>query len=163
MEATTIPTAALSVSPTTIHYDWPISRMLTRLSGADGTYDDLVLTDTKTYDVSYAADGSHTCNGTEPVGLPRPDWPTTDGGQVMAVIDGGTGLSPYGTTQLIALPSDQGRTFWIWYTTPDDRAVLFTEVPQLCDVGLVLIDYTEYEPNAKIDPSIFAVPADCQE
>jgi hypothetical protein len=163
LAASTIPTAALTVSPTIVCYDWPISRMLTRLYDEQSAgYDDLVLTDSTTYDISYAADGSHHCNGTEPVGLPRPHWPECDKGQVMAVIDGGTNLSPYGTTQLIALPSDHGRTFWIWYTTPENRAVLFTEVPQLCDVGLVLIDYWGYQPNETFDPSLFDVPSDCQ-
>jgi hypothetical protein len=161
--ASTIPTAELTVSPTIVCYDWPISRMLTRLyDNQNGGYDDLILTDSTTYDVQYAADGSHTCNGTEPVGLPRPNWPSSDGGKVLGVIDGGTNLSPYGTTQLIALPSDHGRTFWIWYTTPANRAVLFTEVPQLCDVGLVLIDYWGYQPNQSFDPSLFTVPSDCQ-
>jgi hypothetical protein len=160
--ASTIPTAELTVNPTIVCYDWPISRMLTRLYGnPNGGYDDLILTDSTTYDVSYASDGSHRCNGTEPVGLPRPNWPESDNGEVKAVIDGGTSLSPYGTTQLIALPSDQGRTFWIWYTTPENRAVLFTEVPQLCDVGLVLIDYWGYEPNETFDPSLFDIPGDC--
>jgi hypothetical protein len=161
--ASTIPTAELTVNPTIVCYDWPITRMLTRLYDSQGGgFDDLILTGSTTYDISYAADGSHKCNGTEPVGLPRPNWPASDNGQVMAVIDGGTNLSPYGTTQLIALPSDQGRTFWIWYTDPGDRAVLFTEVPQLCDVGLVLIDYWGYQPNVSFDPSMFSIPADCQ-
>jgi hypothetical protein len=161
--ASTIPTAELTVNPTIVCYDWPISRMLTRLyDNQNGGYDDLILTDSTTYDVAYAADGSHQCNGTEPVGLPRPNWPASDNGQVMAVIDGGTNLTPYGTTQLIALPSDHGRTFWIWYTTPGNRAVLFTEVPQLCDVGLVLIDYWGYQPSVTFGPTTFNIPDNCQ-
>jgi hypothetical protein len=65
--ASTIPTAELTVSPTIVCYDWPILRMLTRLFDIQsGGYDDLVLTANTTYDVSYASDGSHRCNGTEP-------------------------------------------------------------------------------------------------
>ena len=163
MEATTIPTAELTVKPTIVCYDWPIRRMLTRLfdDDASGGYDDLILTDSTTYDVSYAPDGSHECNGHSPPGLPWPNWPEHDNGQVKAVIDEGSPLSPYGTTQLIALPGVPPRMFWVWYTTPDNRAVLFTEVPQLCDVTLVLIDYWTYEPGQTFDPSLFQVPADC--
>jgi hypothetical protein len=162
MEATTIPTAQLTVNPTIVCYDWPIRRMLTRLfDDGSGGYDDLLLTDSTTYDVSYAPDGSHKCNGHSPPGLPWPDWPERDDGQVKAVVDEGSPLSPYGTTQLIALPAVPPRMFWVWYTTPENRAVLFTEVPQLCDVTLVMIDYWTYEPGQTFDPSLFEVPADC--
>lgn len=159
--ATTIPTADLNVLPTVVCYDWPRRRMLTRLwDQPGGDYDDLVLTDHVTYDTVYAADGTFLrCGDPEPVGLPRPDW--AQHGTVLGVIDGGTPLSPYGTTQLIALPSDRGRTFWVWYTTTADRGVLFTEVPQLCDTGLVLIDYWEFGPVAGFDPGLFDVPVQC--
>jgi hypothetical protein len=56
------------------------------------------------------------------------------------------------------------RYFWIWYTT-DNEAVLFAEVPQACNVKLILTDYFDYMPNPQqpFDPSLFVVPPDCEQ
>ncbi len=55
--------------------------MLTRLFDGSGGHEELILTDSTTYDVPYAADGTHACGDPEPVGVPRPNWPTCEAGR----------------------------------------------------------------------------------
>lgn len=154
--------------PTRVYYEWPERRQLTRCYLSDTTIDDvpcedLILNASTTYLVIRQPDGSHVCKGTMPVGLPKPNWAEDDKGTPRAIIEDNPQLSPGRTTRLSVLRSDHGRVFWVWYTA-DDRGVLFMEVPQLGDVGLVLTDYYAFEPGTgPFDPSLFVVPADCME
>lgn len=155
------PTPGPVPNPTQVYYDWPSQRMLTRLYGSDNSLEDAILTDSTTYLIKRFANGTHQCLKKLPVGLPRPNWPTHDGGQCKAVIENNPDLSPNRTTQVIVLPSTPGRVFWIWYTT-ENEAVMFVEVPQLCDVQLVLTDYFDYQANPQpFDKSLFEIPPDC--
>lgn len=160
MTAITIPTAGTDPLPTEIYYDWNLKRQLTRLYQLDCSVEDLILTDSETYGVDRYPDGTHRCEPPSPPGLPYPNWPTRDQGKCRGVIANNPDLSPGKTTQLIVLPSNFNRVFWIWYTT-DNMAVMFMEVPQLCDVSLVLIDYYDVQLNAPIDPNVLTIPPDC--
>ena len=151
--------------PTEVYYDWTIQRQLTRfhIPSPSGALMDLILTDSQTYVVLRLPDGSHQClkNLYVSVGLVRPDWPTHDGAVCKGSITNNPQLSPNKTTQIFTLPSMQSRVFWIWYTT-DNVAIMFAEVPQACNVKLVLTDYFAYIPSPPaFDPSLFQIPADC--
>lgn len=153
--------------PTRVYYEWPEKRQLTRCylsdtSLEDVSCEDMILDSSTTWLVIRNPDGSHVCKGTMPVGLPKPDWAEQDDGTPRAIIEDNPQLSPGRTTRLSVLPSDHGRVFWVWYTAAD-LGVLFMEVPQLGDVGLVLTDYYDFERDAgPFDPSLFVVPADCK-
>lgn len=147
--------------PTQIYYDWPNRRQLTRFFLPDQSLEDVILSDRKSYLVARFPNGTHQCLGTVPVGLPYPDWPTQDGGTCKGVITNNPQLSPNKTTGIFTLNSQPPRVFWIWYTTANE-AIMFAEVPQACNVQLVLTDYTDYLPDPPaFDPALFVVPPDC--
>ena len=148
--------------PTQVFYDWPRQRMLTRFFLPDNQgVDDAILTGSETFLVQRLPDGHHKCLKKLPVGLPKPNWMTVDGGVCKGVLVNNPQLSPNRTTKLIVLPSTPGRFFWVWYTSLD-QPILFMEVPQLCDVMLILTDYSYFWPNPEIpfDPSLFDIPKD---
>jgi hypothetical protein len=99
--------------------------------------------------------------GTVPVGLPYPNWTEIDGGVCKGVITNNPQLSPNKTTQIFTLNSMPPRVFWIWYTTAN-QAIMFAEVPQACNVELILTDYFDYDPAPPpFDPALFVIPPDC--
>ncbi|MFN2295160.1 MAG: hypothetical protein ACK2U0_12225 [Candidatus Promineifilaceae bacterium] len=149
--------------PTQIYYDWPKKRQLTRFFMPDDSIEDAILTGSKSYLVIRQSDGSHKCSPPLPVGLPYPDWTTRDGGRCKGVITNNPQLSPNKTTGIYVLNSQPPRVFWIWYTT-NNEAIMFAEVPQSCNVELILTDYFEYmaDPPA-FDPTLFDIPQDCLE
>lgn len=148
--------------PTQVFYDWPKRRMLTRLWVAQDTYEDAILDPSSTHVVLRKPDGTHVCVKTLPVGLVKPRWASKDtGARCRATITDNSLLSPNGTTNICVLPSRPGQVFWTWYTS-EDRPVMFVEVPQACDVMLLLTDYADWDPTpAEFDPSLFDIPADC--
>lgn len=157
----TTPTTEPVVYPTAVSYDWTITRMRTRFTVTDEEVLDTYLTGDHTYLVQRDAGGGHTCLKQLPVGLVKPDWPTVDGGVCRGQIVDNPQLSPGRTTQLIVLPSDPPRVFWAWYTLDSDP-VLFLEVPQLCDVMLVLTDYWDRIDDPPEWPDgTFDIPSDC--
>jgi hypothetical protein len=161
MTALTIPTGQVAVYPTEVFYDWSLKRQASRFYEPDGSRMDTILEAGITYDVTYHADGSHSCDGTDPVGLPRPNWPAADNCQCRAAIVDHPRLSPGRTTVIFTCPSDPPRVFWIWYTD-DGAPVMFSEVPQHCGVTFTLIDYASFDPNPGPFPAgVFDVPADC--
>jgi len=156
------PTAGPAPLPTQVFYDWPRRRMLTRLWTPDGGYEDAVLDSSSTHVVARHPDGSHTCVSVLPVGLVKPHWAGDDRGACRAVIKDHPVLSPGRTTYVCVLPSRPGQVFWTWYTG-DDEPVMFIEVPQACDVMLLLTDYADYDPApGPFDDALFDVPADCR-
>ena len=160
VNALTVPTAGSSVLVTEIFYDATIDRMLTRLWEPGDTRDDLILTPGQTYDVSYQGGVEKGCAKADPVGPPYQNWPVHDQCQCRAAIAHNPDFAPDDTIIIFNCPSDPPRNFWIWYTA-EGRPVMFSEVPQYCDVGLILIDYYEFVPNAQIDPDMFTLPTDC--
>ena len=147
--------------PTRVYFDSTSQNMLTRMLTPNGAFEDCILDSSSTHVVMRLPNGAHKCGPSLPVGLPYTNWAARDGGQVMAAIANNPNLSPGVTTLLIAMPSDQGRVFWAWYTTTG-TPVMFLEVPQLCNVQLVLTDYYAFVPNPPpFDPSLFVVPSDC--
>lgn len=147
--------------PTEIYYDSTIQRQLTRFILPDDSLEDVILTDSISYLIARFPNGTHKCIGNVPVGLPYTNWPTRDGGICKGVIKNNPQLSPNKTTQIFTLNSMPPRVFWIWYTTTD-AAIMFAEVPQACNVELILTDYFDTIPNPPpFDPSLFVVPSDC--
>jgi hypothetical protein len=148
--------------PTQVFYDWPKREMLTRLWVAPDTYEDAILDSESTHVVLRKPDGTHACVKTLPVGLVKPKWASADmGAHCRAVITNNPQLSPNRTTNVCVMPSRPGQVFWTWYTNRD-QAVMFIEVPQACDVMLLLTDYADWDPTpAAFDPSLFVVPPDC--
>ncbi len=147
--------------PTQVFYDWPNQRQLTRFFLPDNSLEDVILTATTSYLIARFSDGTYKCLGIVPVGLPYTNWPTRAGGTCKGVITNNPQLSPDKTTQIFALNSEPPRFFWIWYTTAN-QAIMFAEVPQACNVELVLTDYFDYMPGPpSFDPSLFVVPPDC--
>lgn len=147
--------------PTQIYYDWDIQRQLTRFFQPDQSLEDVILTGSESYMVARFPDGTHKCLGTVPVGLPYTDWTKRDGGVCKGVITNNPQLSPNKTTQIFTLNSMPPRVFWIWYTTTN-QAIMFAEVPQACNVELILTDYFDYNPAPPpFDPTLFSIPTDC--
>lgn len=148
--------------PTQVFYDWPKRRMLTRLWVGPDTYEDAILDPNSTHVVLRKPDGTHTCVTKLPVGLVKPRWASQDtGAHCRAVITNNPQLSPNATINICVLPSRPGQVFWTWYTA-DNRPVMFIEVPQACDVMLLLTDYADRDPSPPpFDPSLFVVPPDC--
>lgn len=149
--------------PTQVYYDWEKEHMLTRFFLPDnaGT-DDAILTPGQTVMVQRTPDGHHKCLKKLPVGLPYPDWVQRDGGVCKGILVNNPQLSPNRVTHIFGMHSVPPRVFWIWYT-PTNQPILFVEVPQLCDVMLILTDYDYYWPNPGVsfDPSLFEIPQDC--
>jgi hypothetical protein len=172
----TLPTAeqpqAVSTDPSTaalpirVFYDWTNQRMLTRASMSQHTFggapfDDMILNDRITYIVARMLDGTHKCMGTQPVGLPKPDWAIDDNAQPRAVIVDNPVLCPGQTINISVAPNPPDRHFWLWYTADMD-GVLFIEVPQKGNVGLVVTDYYSFDHDPPAFPdSAFDVPQDC--
>jgi hypothetical protein len=155
------PTPGPAPYPTQVFYDWTIKRMLTRLWLPGGRYEDAILDESTTHLVIRNPDGSHVCVKTLPVGLVKPHWAGDDAGFCRAVVTNNPSLSPDRTTNICVLPSRPGQVFWTWYTS-DDVPVMFVEVPQACDVVLLLTDYDDWDPNpGPFDPGLFVVPPDC--
>jgi len=147
--------------PTQIYYDWTNQRQLTRFFLPDQSLEDAILTSSKSYLINRFPNGTHKCLGTVPVGLPYPNWTEKDGGVCKGVITNNPQLSPNKTTQIFTLNSMPPRVFWIWYTITN-QAIMFAEVPQACNVELILTDYFDYNPAPPpFDPSLFIVPPDC--
>lgn len=147
--------------PTQVYYDWSNQRQLTRFYLPDQSLEDAILTSSKSYLINRFSNGTHKCLGTVPVGLPYPNWTERDGGVCKGVIKNNPQLSPNKTTQIFTLNSMPPRVFWIWYTTTN-QAIMFAEVPQACNVELILTDYFDYNPAPPpFDPSLFVIPADC--
>ena len=147
--------------PTQVYYDWNNQRQLTRFFLPDQSLEDVILTSSTSYLIARFPNGTHKCLGTVPVGLPYPDWTERDGGVCKGVITNNPQLSPNRTTQIFTLNSMPPRVFWIWYTTAN-QAIMFAEVPQACNVELILTDYFDYNPAPPpFDPSLFVVPPDC--
>jgi hypothetical protein len=158
--------------PTEIFYDTTdkqAPKQLSRFYQPDGTIQDTLLLEPTSYGVDRDADGNVTsCGLLDPnpndpnIGAPVWDWPANDGATCLAQITNNPQLSPGKTTLIIGCPSDQGRVFYIWYTS-DAEAVMFTEVPQCCDVSLTLIDYDTYMADPELPPGIFDIPPQCQQ
>ncbi len=149
--------------PTQVFYDWPNRKMLTRLWVGPGTYEDAILDTDTTHVVLRKPDGTHVCAKCLPVGLVKPQWASADmGAHCRAVITNNPQLSPNRTTSVCVMPSRPGQVFWTWYTSAD-QPVMFIEVPQACDVMLLLTDYADWNASPPpFDPSLFVVPPDCQ-
>jgi hypothetical protein len=166
----TLPTArgpTPAALPMRVFYEWPQLHMLTRLSLSatsitDVSLQDMVLNGDITVIFQRDTDGTITCRGTKPVGLPKPDWGAQDGGKVRAVLVDNPVFGPGETINLTVMPSMGGRVFWVWYTTTG-HGLVFMEVPQFGDVGLVLTDYAHFgfDPPP-FDPALFTVPEKCQ-
>jgi hypothetical protein len=147
--------------PTQVYYDWEAQHQLTRFALPDGSLEDAILTNSISYLVARFKDSPPKCLGTVPVGLPYPNWPEKDGGVCKGVITNNPQLSPNKTTRIFTLNSMPPRVFWIWYTSTNE-AVMFMEVPQACNVQLILTDYFAYDPAPPpFDPSLFSIPPDC--
>lgn len=147
--------------PTQVYYDWNNQDQLTRFFLPDQSLEDVILTSSTSYLIARFPNGTHKCLGTVPVGLPYTNWPERDGGVCKGVITNNPQLSPDKTTQIFTLNSMPPRVFWIWYTTAN-QAIMFAEVPQSCNVELILTDYFNYNPAPPpFDPSLFVVPPDC--
>lgn len=107
------------------------------------------------------------CAGKIPgIGVPRPDWVSADGGQIVASITGNPnfGLGPDEVLNLISCPLERGpgelALFWVWFTD-QAKGVLFTEANFLnsTDHSLQLVDYERFERNAEwITSDIFSDP-----
>ena len=147
--------------PTQVYYDWNNQRQLTRFFLPDQSLEDVILTSSTSYLIARFPNGTYKCLGTVPVGLPYPNWPEKDGGVCKGMITNNPQLSPNRITQIFTLNSMPPRVFWIWYTTAN-QAIMFAEVPQACNVELILTDYSDYNPAPPpFDPSLFVVPPDC--
>jgi len=169
----TLPTAKSAMFdaaalPIRVFYAAEPSRMLTRAALQADKFEgvrvmDMILHPGMTHLVEREPDGRHKCLGTKPVGPPYPDWAARDGGQPRAVIVDNPVLGPGRTIVVSALPSTQGRWFWVWYT-PDHDGILFAEVPQKGNVGLVVTDYDVFDHDPPPFPDdAFDVPPDCLE
>jgi hypothetical protein len=148
--------------PTQVYYDWTNLHQLTRFYLPDTSLEDAILTSSTTYLIARFTNGTHKCLGTVPVGLPYMNWPTHEGtSRCKGVITNNPQLSPNKTTQIFIKNSQPPRYFWFWYTTTN-QAIMFAEIPQACNVELVLTDYFDFMPNpSPFDPSLFVVPPDC--
>lgn len=148
--------------PTQVYYDWTNQHQLTRFYLPDTSLEDAILTSSTTYLIARYTNGTHKCLGTVPVGLPYMNWPTHEGtSRCKGVITNNPQLSPNKTTQIFIKNSQPPRYFWFWYTTTN-QAVMFAEIPQACNVELILTDYFDVMPNPPpFDPSLFVVPPDC--
>lgn len=148
--------------PTQIYYDWTNQHQLTRFFLPDKSLEDVILTSSTSYLIGRYPDGTHKCLGTVPVGLPYMNWPTHEGtSSCKGVITNNPQLSPNRTTQIFIKNSQPPRYFWFWYTTANE-AIMFAEIPQACNVELILTDYFDSMPNPPpFDSSLFVVPPDC--
>jgi hypothetical protein len=152
--------------PTQIYYDSSNPAdpaQLSRFYQPDGTISDTLLLVPTSYGIDRDADGQVTdCEVMDP-SIPPPNmhWPATDQSVCLAAIVNNPQLSPGRTTLIIGCPSDAGRCFYIWYTT-DSTAVMFSEVPQCCDVSLTLIDYFDVIPQPSLPAGIFDIPPECK-
>ncbi|NBC95931.1 MAG: hypothetical protein GVY27_06215 [Deinococcus-Thermus bacterium] len=152
--------------PMRVFYDAPDGRMLTRASievdRFDGaTVEDMILHDGITHLVLRHPDGSHVCAGVKHVGPPYMNWGARDMGLPKAVIEDNPVLCPGRKLHVTALGSSADRWFWVWYT-PDNDGVLFMEVPQKGNVGLVITDYETFDHDPPPFPEdAFDVPQDC--
>jgi hypothetical protein len=165
---------------TLVFYDYGLGKQQTiflglGLTAGEGTYNDrqdCCLTTSQTDVPQYYWDASslewvaNCCDGTiSGVGLPYPDWLTRDGGKVVAQIAGNAafGLQPNEVLNLFNAPLDRGpgelALFWVWFLG-DNTGVLFTEAnfKNPTDHNLQLIDYTLFQQNATISPSVFSDP-----
>lgn len=161
------PTNPAAAWPMRVFYDWAGQRMLTRAALDVGRFDGVPLSDTileaaVSYSIERRPDGRHVCQGTAPVGLPKPDWGASDAGIPKAVIRDNPVLGPGQVIHVTMLPSDSGRWFSVWYTDGGD-GVLFMETPQFGDVTLVLVDYATFDHDPPPFPhDAFEVPPDCR-
>lgn len=158
--------------PTEIYYDTTDKNapmQLSRFYQPDGTIQDTLLLEPTSYAVNRDGNGTVTsCGLLDPnpndpnIGAPVWDWPANDGAICLAMLEDNPQLSPGRTTLIIGCPSDHGRAFYIWYTS-DAVAVMFTEVPQCCDVSLTLIDYDTYLADPELPQGIFDIPPQCEQ
>lgn len=171
MTGWTFPTAknpqfGTACMPIRVFYEDERDQMLTRAWLAVNDLDsadvmDMILHDGATHMVLRTPDGGFKCHGTKPVGPPYRDWAARDRGRPKAVIQDNPVLGPGRTLHITALPSTEGRWFWVWYT-PDNDGVLFMEVPQKGNVGLVVTDYDVFDHAPPPFPQdAFEVPAEC--
>jgi hypothetical protein len=148
--------------PTTISYDWNIKKQLTSMKQPDLSVVDAYLIDTITYIVQKLKD-SIDCQGALPhLGPPQPRWAYLDRCKSKLIISDGP-LSPGRKTVVFTCPIEEGRVFWIWYTTEGKPVVFYETSPPVSEgTSLSLADYFDFFPNVGIDTSEFnKIPVQC--
>lgn len=145
--------------PLRVYYDWPSTglqdaHMLTHLSlnqheWFDADHMDIFL-DAKGNDTFVTFQDGHTkFEGHDATGIVKYNWAAMDHGAAKASLRNNPLICPGEVLNITTLPNDD-RHFWVWYT-PENKGVLFMEIPQKADVLLVLTDYYTYD----MDPPAF--------
>jgi hypothetical protein len=145
--------------PLRVYYDWPSTglqdaHMLTHLSlnqheWFDADHMDIFL-DAKGNDTFVTFQDGHTkFEGHDATGIVKYNWAAMDHGAAKASLRNNPLICPGEVLNITTLPNDD-RHFWVWYT-PENKGVLFMEIPQKADVRLVLTDYYTYD----MDPPAF--------
>lgn len=145
--------------PLRVYYDWPSTglqdaHMLTHLSlnqheWFDADHMDIFL-DAKGNDTFVTFQDGHTkFEGHDATGIVKYNWAAMDHGAAKASLRDNPLICPGEVLNITTLPNDD-RHFWVWYT-PENKGVLFMEIPQKADVLLVLTDYYTYD----MDPPAF--------
>jgi hypothetical protein len=148
--------------PTEVLYDWSVPAQRSRIflpPRANAIVQDALLLGPAGYNVAYRRNGAPFC----PAGLPgtiRPDWAARAPCECEATIEGGTPLTPYGTTRIFGCPLARPRAAWAWYTL-EGRPMEFqvTSLPGDQGAGLfAVLDYRLWAPNRSFPRAAFEKP-----
>jgi len=151
--------------PTEVLYDWSVQSQRSRVffpPGSPNTAQDALMLGPHGYNVSNLRGRGPVCAPVLP-GTVRPDWPVRAPCSCEAEIAGGTPLTPYGTTRVLACPLASPRAAWAWYSA-SGRPTLFMVTSLPGDEGFGLfaaLDYRDWLPGHQVARSVFAKPQHC--
>src|SRR5215813_14029237 len=151
--------------PTEVLYDWSVPAQRTRVffpPGSPNTAQDALMLGPRGYNVSHLRGRGPVCAPVLP-GTVRPDWPVRAPCNCEAEIAGGTPVSTYGTTRVLACPLASPRAAWAWYSA-SGRPTLFMVTSLPGDEGFGLfaaLDYRDWLPGHHVARSVFAMPQHC--
>lgn len=146
--------------PLRVYYDWPSTgikdaHMLTHLSlnqheWFDADHMNIFLDATGNDTFVMSRDGHAKFEGHDATGIVKYNWAAMDNGTAKAALKDNPVICPGEVVNITTLPNVE-RHFWVWYT-PENKGLLFMEIPQKADVLLVLTDYYTYDMNPPAFP-----------
>jgi len=151
--------------PTEVLYDWTVRGQRSRIyfpPASPVVAQDALLLGPRGYNVTYRRHGGPVCAPVLP-GTIRPDWPLRGACSCEAEIEGGTPLTPHGTTRIMACTLASPRAAWAWYAA-DGRPTTFMVTSMAGDQGAALfamLDYWQWAPEHAIAGAVFAKPPQC--
>jgi len=152
--------------PTEVLYDWNARGQRSRVffpAHSGIAVQDALLLGSRGYNVTYRHNEGPICAAVLP-GTIRPDWPSRGSCSCEAAIEGGTPLTPYGPTRIMACSLASPRAAWAWYTSTG-RPTVFMVTSMPGDEGgalFAVLDYWQWLPGHNVPESVFKMPDQCQ-